>query len=74
VADHAEQFAVCALGVPSDVQKLSGYIVLFLPDANLGKKGVPLCITHIEIFAKGHSIFPNIFEQQLSHILCHVLY
>lgn len=73
VADHAEDLGMSYFRVPSLVQELPGYIVLLLPDADLGHEGLPFFSWQIEFFTKAYSILPNIFEQQLPHILCHVL-
>lgn len=73
VADHAEDLGMSYVRVPPLVQELPGYIVLLLPSADLGHEGVPFLSWQVEFFTKAYSILPNIFEQQLSHILCHVL-
>lgn len=73
MADHSEDLWMSLIRVPSIVQKFTSYIVLLLPNTDLGYKRVPFLCWHIEFFSEVYSILPNIFEQQLSHILGYVL-
>lgn len=59
--------------MPAGDQVLPSYIVLLLPQPNFGDEAVPLLIADLEVLAQSYSILPNILEQQLPHVLSHVL-
>ena len=73
MADYTKDLGMSDVRVPSLVEELPSYIVFLLPDANFGHEGVPFLSWQVQLFTKAYSILPNIFEQQLPHILCHVL-